>query len=237
MKRPPLIPTVLVSAFVFLMMSLGFWQLDRAQQKERMLELMSNQKISRVFDETQLETLEKYAVVELWGQYDSRYQFLLDNQFYEKRVGYHVFTPFYLTDLEIMVLVNRGWVEKTSEMPRLKPVSAVQQFVKGRLTYPPKVGYQLGEIQLQNEAQQIITYYEEDKIQSFLKKQLCRNKNCKVSHRVLWLDPIEEDGFVRDWKPVIMPPEKHYGYAVQWFSMTFVLIVIFFIWLRKTKQI
>ena len=37
----------------------------------------------------------------------------------------------------------------------------------------------------------------------------------------------KHDGFVREWNPVIMSPEKHIGYAVQWFSMTFVLILLF----------
>lgn len=236
MKRPPFIPTVLTVFFVVLMTSLGFWQLDRAKQKEQMLTLMQADNKIKINNINQLKSLPRYSVVEIRGHYLDSYQFFLDNQFQEKRVGYHVFTPFYAEDLQSFILVNRGWIEKP-QINSLEPLSNSQRTLKGRLVFPPKVGFQLGEIELTNQAKQVITYFEEDKIKSFLQSKLCKTKNCSVSQKVLWLDEAQADGFVRAWNPVIMPPEKHYGYAVQWFSMTFVLIVLFGYWLRKTSKL
>ena len=34
------------------------------------------------------------------------------------------------------------------------------------------------------------------------------------------------DGFVQDWRPGGLPPERHLGYAVQWFAMALALTVI-----------
>jgi cytochrome oxidase assembly protein ShyY1 len=50
------------------------------------------------------------------------------------------------------------------------------------------------------------------------------------------LEKNQNQGFKREWSPIIMPPEKHTGYAVQWFSMTFVLILIFIYWVSKLKD-
>jgi surfeit locus 1 family protein len=43
----------------------------------------------------------------------------------------------------------------------------------------------------------------------------------------LLLNPDEADGFVREWKPALMEPEKHVGYAIQWFGLAATVVVIF----------
>jgi surfeit locus 1 family protein len=236
MKRPPLIPTALFLFFAILMTSLGFWQLDRAKQKEKMLELMSEDSVQLVKKAEQLETLDKYAKVEMNGAFNRDHQFLLDNQVHEGEVGYHLFTPFYIKELKTYVLVNRGWVAKGMTAKKMDELDLSEKTISGRLTYPPKVGYQMGEIELVDSSHQVITYYEEDKIQKFLEDKFCKTQLCYISERVLWLNESETDGFVRIWKPVIMPPEKHIGYAVQWFSMTLVLILLFVFFLRKANS-
>ena len=42
----------------------------------------------------------------------------------------------------------------------------------------------------------------------------------------LLLSPAADDGFVRDWRPRAMTPERHVGYAIQWFSFAGVLAVM-----------
>ena len=36
---------------------------------------------------------------------------------------------------------------------------------------------------------------------------------------VVYLDENEALGFVKNWTPIVMPPEKHRAYAFQWFSL------------------
>ena len=134
-------------------------------------------------------------------------------------------------------MVNRGWIAKEDfEADRLA-INPQSTILKGQLTYPPKVGMQLGEIQLdKNQKNQIITYYEEDKISLFYYEKLCKDLDCLFSSKILWLNKDQDHGFKREWNPIVMPASKHIGYAVQWFSMTFVLIVIFIYWLIKSKE-
>ncbi len=53
---------------------------------------------------------------------------------------------------------------------------------------------------------------------------------------VLRLAPDESSQFVREWHSHFMGPEKHYGYAVQWFSLAAALLVIYFVVNTSRKQ-
>ena len=49
-----------------------------------------------------------------------------------------------------------------------------------------------------------------------------------VESRILLLDASSPDGYQRNWRPSVgFPPERHLGYAIQWFALAVTLIVIF----------
>jgi surfeit locus 1 family protein len=48
-----------------------------------------------------------------------------------------------------------------------------------------------------------------------------------VLPRVLRLAPESDHGFRRDWPTVSMTPQRHYGYAVQWFGLAVALLVMY----------
>jgi surfeit locus 1 family protein len=234
MKKPPLIPSLITLAFVLLMTNLGFWQLNRAQEKEQLLKLLTNDHITEIKEKSQLQDLPQYANAKLTGHYLQQPQLLLDNQIDNQMVGYHVFTPFVLDYLDTIVLVNRGWISKQGFKAEQLQVDSSKQTILGKLNHPPQVGIQLGEIQLdKNKPYQIMTYFEKSKVSQFLHESLCKQLNCVVNSNILWLQANQANGFKRNWQPIIMLPSKHIAYAVQWFGMTIVLIVIFFYWLRK----
>jgi len=237
MKKPPLIPSLIVLAFVILMINLGFWQLDRANQKTELLVLLADDNITQVTDAKQIKNLPQYANVNLKGRYLSAPQLLLDNQIDNQVVGYHVFTPFLMEGLGTYIMVNRGWVAKDKLDQRDFSVQTDSIVLQGKLNHSPQVGIQLGEIELDKDQKiQVMTYFDRDKVSKYLYEILCKDLSCVVSHRVLLLEKNQDQGFKREWQPVVMPPEKHIGYAVQWFSMTFVLIVLFVYWVSKLKD-
>ena len=43
------------------------------------------------------------------------------------------------------------------------------------------------------------------------------------------LNAQDNSTFIRNWQPVVMPPEKHMAYAVQWFLLGVAALVIFII--------
>jgi cytochrome oxidase assembly protein ShyY1 len=44
---------------------------------------------------------------------------------------------------------------------------------------------------------------------------------------VLWLDTASGPGYLREWRPSGLPPERHIGYAVQWWSFALLLLGLF----------
>jgi len=237
MKKPPLLPTLIVIAFVILMTNLGFWQLRRANEKEQLLELLADDKITQIQKKDQIKKLPQYANIELKGRYLHAPQLLLDNQINQQQLGYHVFTPFLIEGLNLYIMVNRGWLGKDGFKEETLGLNSQVTTIFGKLNHIPQVGIQLGEIELSKDrSSQVITYFDKAKVPLFLHENLCTSLNCVVSNKVLLLRQDQNQGFKRDWKPIIMPPSKHIGYAVQWFSMTLVLIMIFVYWVRKLKE-
>jgi surfeit locus 1 family protein len=50
----------------------------------------------------------------------------------------------------------------------------------------------------------------------------------EVESRIILLDAGVPDGFERKWRPALgFGPERHLGYAVQWFAFALVAIVMF----------
>ena len=134
-------------------------------------------------------------------------------------------------------MVNRGWLAKDGFKEETLGLDSQATTLFGKLNHIPQVGIQLGEIELsKNKAWQVITYFDKDKVPLFLHENLRNGLNCVVSKKVILLRQDQNKGFKRDWNPIIMLPSKHIGYAVQWFGMTLVLIMIFVYWVRKLKD-
>lgn len=49
----------------------------------------------------------------------------------------------------------------------------------------------------------------------------------KVYPFIIRLDKQDAYGFVREWAIVSMPPQRHIAYALQWFAMALVILIIF----------
>lgn len=224
----------MVLFFVILMTNMGFWQLDRAEEKKQMLTLLADDSLTQVTQKSQMKELPRYANIQLNGRYLNAPQLLLDNQVDSGVQGYHVFTPFVIDGLNMHIMVNRGWLSKSEFTEDVLTVNSNQTTILGKINTPPQVGIQLGDIELDSNKQQVMTYFDKQKVSKFLHESLCKDLDCLVSQNILWLRANQDQGFKRDWNPIIMLPSKHTAYAVQWFAMTIVLILIFIYWLRKS---
>ena len=76
------------------------------------------------------------------------------------------------------------------------------------------------------------------------KKAVVRRKG-SVSSKVKQLDwimqfiirmnPEANNGFIREWSVVSMPPERHVAYAVQWFALALLVVILFVVLSMKKK--
>ena len=94
-----LVPSVLIIATIAFLISLGFWQLDRADQKrtiEASIQKANTGVVELIVNQNELLNKEYYEV-RLQGSYISDEQFIYDNQIVDQVFGYYVLTPFVLT--------------------------------------------------------------------------------------------------------------------------------------------
>lgn len=224
--RPGLWPSLATVLLMTLLLSLGFWQMDRAAQKRSLLDAYGDRpadtpvKLSADFAP---DADWRYRRAEVEGDYLTAQQFLLDNRVYQGRVGYQVLTPLRLADGMHAVLVNRGWVPQGSTRADLPPLPVGQSSkvrVEGLIDLPAADVFVLGEGEDRDPGWPKVLQRVRFDLQA---QQL----GVKLLPMVLLLGVDQPDGFVRDWKPVVFGPERHVGYAVQWFSLGAALLAIY----------
>lgn len=233
---PRPMPTIATLVLLPILISLGFWQLDRAEQKREMLQQYEQQQAGAVLDlnnEVELEDLSAYQRVEVTGKYDTQHQFLLDNKVYQGRAGYQVITPLIITGSDKAVLVNRGWVPQMrsrKDLPAI-PTPAERLTLEGQLKLDVGENFRLGESGLQIDSwPRVIQWLEMEKIEKSL--------GYKLQDFVILQTPDSPAGFVRDWYIKKIVPEKSISYAVQWFALALALVIIYLVVnLHKVEEV
>jgi surfeit locus 1 family protein len=102
--------------------SLGFWQLDRADEKLALATAMQQRAIAEPVALSAVNASDQAAGnmtrVQIAGEYQHEISFLVAFQFYQGRAGYDVVTPFRLADGGPLLLVSRGWLAAGVDVER-----------------------------------------------------------------------------------------------------------------------
>ena len=225
---PSWLPLLVGAILIALFAGLGAWQISRGMEKH------ANRLLFR--DETGFASwqhgmdVRPYQRLQAIGNFDTNHQFLLENIIVDSRYGYYVITPLAGLSGEPVLLVNRGWIEKTSEpldKSRLD-VPTGRLTVRGRAGLLPRAGMKMGEaVNAQDDWPKGAVYPSFDEVATAL--------GTNVQAFVLLLDDEEEHGFSRNWVPTEFGPSKHFGYALQWFAMGAVLSGLL-IWNYRKKR-
>jgi surfeit locus 1 family protein len=221
---PKIFTTLLTIVLIALLISLGRWQLRRADEKRLLFDSFAAGTDATQVIELGTSPLRRYQHIEAVGHYDQSRQILIDNMVNGERPGYFVITPFALTGGGWM-LVNRGWVPlgaSRAERPAI-PVADDTRHVRGRADHMPSPGIQLGARVVLAPPFPVVAAFPS------------RNEIAGLLHETSWttatdlvlLDPAEPDGYVRNWSAPGFAPLRHIGYAVQWFALALTLFVIY----------
>ncbi|BAV32731.1 surfeit locus 1 [Sulfuricaulis limicola] len=228
--RPAPIPSLVFAVLLPLFLYLGYWQLQRAEEK-RLLQVEYDTRANgpAVQVERRLQRAEElrfYRVVAK-GHYETDYQILIDNRVHQGRVGYHVITPLRLENSEVRLLVNRGWIalgEDRDHLPVFETPAGLQQ-VTGVATVPAEKYFTLAQPEPGwQRVWQNMDLARYGAVVPF-----------PVQPVVLLLDPASgAGGFTRDWSRLDAGISVHQGYAFQWFMLAAALASIYlFMSLRR----
>jgi surfeit locus 1 family protein len=226
--RAPAWAWLLTAGAIVAFAGLGHWQLDKGFKKQAMLEALQDratepERISAANAPPQgLEVRRAQAR----GTYLADRQLLLDGQSNQHRPGYRVWTPL-IIDGVTALLVDRGWIPQ-DRAGLDGPVPAGAVTVTGAWRSLPRPGVRLeGTVNCPKprEFPAAVLYPTTDDLECLLGRP--------VVGGVLLLDPELPGGFVREWTDLGFPPSRHYGYAVQWFTLALAAAAIFFFVNRK----
>lgn len=203
---------------------LGLWQYDKARQKQALQDMYSQYRDATPSPlPLQLKNAEewRYRRVTVEGEYEPRYQILLDNQVSHDQAGYHVITPLRIHGSQHYVLVNRGWIPAMAEhrdLPKIITPTGPQQ-ITGQVWIPASRYYTLGK----NEPDQWDTLWQNMDMQRYMALV-----PFAVSPVVIRLDAASQaGGFDRDWPQPAERIGMHLSYAYQWFGFAFAALAIY----------
>lgn len=208
-----------VVIFLPLFVSLGVWQLNRATEKEQMLNVRQ-----QPVELTEVNALQPplYRTSQISAPLSSEPLFLLDNRTHDGQFGYEVFalaqTP------SGHVAVSLGWVAGSADRTKLPSVSvpvalAGQTVTWRRAPANALLGVDANSRHSQSKDTWIVQALTRDWIESITGQSVLGFAQLNDAEAT-GVGPVI-------WQATVMSPTKHRAYAVQWFCMAAALLAMF----------
>ncbi len=234
-----LISVAALLSFV-LTMNLGFWQLNRAREKQSYQNLIAQQAQLTALAASDLThsvsnpSSLMQRKISLSGRWLNQHTLYLDNRQMNGKPGFFVITPFEFVDSHTgkarTVLIQRGWAARNfmdrKALPEIQTDSGQLRIV-GRIAPPPSrlyefTGEDLGKIR-----------------QNVSIAGLEKEFNLKLlDFSILQLDTentaANKDGLLRQWLQPSLGIEKHHGYMFQWWALS-ALIAGLYLWFQVIR--
>jgi cytochrome oxidase assembly protein ShyY1 len=227
-RRNAVVGWLLALLAIALFIRLGFWQLSRMHEKQAMVDAVQQVLDARAAKPLALAADAARARGYDWAAGDGRFAdapaVILDNQGRDERPGVRVYRAF-LPDDGAPLLVELGW--KPLPGDRTMPVAPrpSASHVEGLLLPPPSAGLARGTPVPQPDGSLLVIAMDLPLLRDALGLET-------LAPRVLKPDPArglaDAPGYARDLEilPNTLPPDRHLGYAVQWFGLAVAMLVI-----------
>lgn len=228
-----IIATVVVVGLAVLFVRLGFWQLDRLEER-RMIHSVGEERInsapvpvdSLTGPNHDLASIE-YRRVFLTGEFDPSREVLIRSQVELGQAGFHVITPLIIDDGSA-VLVNRGWVPLSMDST---PVEAAPELGAQRVEGWVHLTESRGSFGPEDAAGELDVLSRVDVAR--IEQQLPYG----VAPFYVVAVGEESDEFpVPVDEPDFTDEGPHLGYAIQWFGFAVVGLVGLYFLLRRSQN-
>lgn len=239
LRRARWLPWLVAVCAMALFARLGVWQFEKAGEKRAMLadaaRATSDRRPQPLAVLTDRERAGAYDWVVLRGRFAQTPAVLLDNQQRAGKVGVRAYRVFVssndLPDDGVPVLVDLGWLPLPPDriLPEV-PRDDGRTTLTGLLMPPPGRGLDLGPPVAQPGGQWLTTAIDPTTLRATLALP-------DLAPRVLRPPPEAGFGFERDFDilPNTLPPERHIGYAVQWFGLATTVLIVALLLERRRR--
>ncbi|MHA7878715.1 MAG: SURF1 family protein [Saccharospirillum sp.] len=209
--------TIFVAFFLPLFITLGVWQLGRAQEKSELEAqvLAGQQQIQPLLEQTEPLDYQRYR---LNGRLAGEFTWLLDNRTWQGQVGYEVWVP--LETDSGWYLASLGWVaagDRRGDLPALQwPEQPREWIAQGR---PLSRQFVLADTPMTEAWPQVI--------QALEPERMARQMGYAPPGGLLQLEAGQPGVGRVIWQPSVVSETRHRGYALQWFAMALALAVMY----------
>jgi len=215
---------ILAFLFIGIFTGLGCWQLSRANYKKGLLKSFAERTQQTPLTAREMNSISdlRFYRVRLEGNFDYQHILFLDNKTFHGKVGYEVYIPFKAKGLDKAILVDLGFIpmgKHREQLPSLV-ISSSHAEIMGMLNLPPTY-FALGAI---NESSHMTWPL---RIEFINVSELAKILNYPVFPYILSIAPKDPHALAIEWQVNIMSPEKHMGYALQWFALAVTLLILF----------
>lgn len=219
-------------AIELLLLRLGFWQLERANEKQlqmvQMQEIVASKKAFKLSQINAISKKPEWVSGSLF--FLDNPLIMLDNQRKEQQVGVTVY-QLARNETKQEFLVELGWLAVPGNREFPKPeVLQGEHFVSGLLLPAPAAGFAIGEaVSPLDENTLLVTRIDIDALSKQFAKPLVT--------RVLRIDPTLAIGFERTLtiSSNTLSPEKHRAYAFQWFGLALAFLCLSLYVFKRNK--
>jgi len=213
-----------------LLIALSIWQWHRAEVKTQLLTRMADMSAAGSVNPQELMAESERAdgvTVEFEGHWVPPAVWLVDNQIVDGRVGYDVVVPVQVSGLEHLLLVNLGWVEAPPERARL-PLINIPSVLAIKGIYRGHTGGLLLGQNLEDKGvwPMRIQQLNVDVLQRFLAKPIVPGVIYQQTNNY----------FHAHYRPVILAPERHRAYALQWALLATAWVLVLILLYRNTTN-
>ena len=228
-SRPSIAAALATTFVVAVCLWLGFWQLERADSKTQWLQQQAQLSQSAALSLPQVLQLAEPSnqPVSVRGEFDNSHVILLDNRMLDQQAGYHVLTPLH-SESGHWVLVNRGWLARGKDRNLLPEISAIDGVVTVTgFTYQySERTFTLADDDLSSPSWPLrVQKVEFDALAGILGVDLA-----PFEIRINADSNIESGSEMgKVWQDATFGPERHLGYAVQWFAMAAAALIFFLV--------
>ena len=210
---------ITLAAFAVLI-KLSFWQWQRASAKEMQLAQLASwqQQGAPAWAELVKLPAEEIDGAPLRGRatWLAPIIWLVDNQIMQGKAGYDVLIPVQLAAGTPLLLVNLGWVPAPATREQLPEITIPEEIELNGLLRTKPGSFRLGDnLEQRGQWPMRIQTIETLSLQS------------SITHPLF--DAVfyqQQTPFIHHYQPVVLSPEKHRGYALQWLLLALAVVIV-----------
>ena len=220
--------SLFAALFLPVLVGLGFWQLQRADEKSTIQQSLEQQQALPPLDLALVDPPKNmlFRRVTFSGRPDREHIWLVENQVYQGKLGFHLVVPVALEGGR-HVLVNAGWLSAPAHRQDNPALPVL-----------PETAVFTGQLRTVRENPLLRAQHtEEGWPKRLLQVDLAAMENALGKPLLPWVVQLDETSPMAQtvyWPVLNMSADKHIAYAVQWFLLALALAIL---WLYANSNL